>query len=130
MEDCLFCKIARGEIPSYKIWENKKFIAFLDINPYERGMTLVIPKKHEDSYLVNVETTELTPLMDAVKEVAKILDQKLPEILRTSVIFEGLDVPHLHAKLIPIYKGKFGAQPTYKTTMDELKELADLINER
>ena len=51
MENCIFCKIIKGEIPSSKVWEDENFIAILDINPNTEGVTLVIPKKHYDSYV-------------------------------------------------------------------------------
>ena len=106
MQDCIFCKIANGEIPSHKVWEDDDFVAFLDIRPLEKGMTLVVPKKHLPSYIVDVESEELTKMLEAMKTVAQLLDEKLDGILRTTFLFEGLDVEHLHAKLIPFYKDK------------------------
>ena len=62
MEDCIFCKIAQGKIPSYKIWEDKNNLAFLDVNPLNPGHVLLIPKKHED-YLFDLNDNEYTELM-------------------------------------------------------------------
>ena len=104
MEDknCIFCKIARGEIPCSKIWEDEDFMAFLDINPNVKGMTLVIPKKHFDSYAFDMPDKEYCALMKAAKEVALMLDKAL-DVKRTAMVMEGLGVNHAHIKLYPIY---------------------------
>jgi len=107
MEDCVFCKIANGEIPCHKIWESDTHLAFLDIKPAVEGMTLVIPKKHHTSYFVELEDEVLLELIKAAKEVAKLLDAKLENVLRTKLVLEGLDVDHTHVKLYPMYiRGK------------------------
>ena len=106
MNDCIFCKIVSGELPSYKIWEDEKHLAFLDINPAAEGMTLVVPKAHHHSYVIDVDTRVVCDLMEAVQKVGSILDSKLDNISRTKVFFEGVDVDHLHAKLLPMYKGE------------------------
>ena len=105
MEDCVFCKISKGEIPCMKIWENDKYLAFLDINPVTEGMTLVIPKDHKDSRVFKNENSDIYGVMSASKEVATILESKL-NIERVGLIFEGIEVSHLHAKLIPIKHGE------------------------
>ncbi|MCX6162367.1 MAG: HIT domain-containing protein, partial [Ignavibacteriae bacterium] len=76
-EDCIFCKIAGGEIPSYKVWEDEEFYAFLDIFPNTRGMTLVIPKEHYDSYTFDMEDAVYSRLMLAAKKLGKKLDKSL-----------------------------------------------------
>jgi diadenosine tetraphosphate (Ap4A) HIT family hydrolase len=106
MNDCIFCKIVDGSIPSYKVWEDEDFLAFLSIDPKVEGLTLVIPKKHQPSYFVEVEDEVLSELVRRAKTVAKILDTKLEGVLRTKLVLEGLEVDHLHAKLSPIYKEK------------------------
>jgi len=93
MNDCIFCKIARGELHSYKIWENDDFVAFLSLYPETEGMTIVIPKEHIPSYFLEVDDEVVCELMIAAKEVARILDTKLDNVLRTKVVFEGLDYP-------------------------------------
>lgn len=105
MEDCIFCKISNGEIPSMKIWEDEKYMAFLDINPITEGMTLVIPKEHKDSRIFKNETSDISGIMKAAKDVSEILENRL-NIERVGVIFEGMEVNHLHAKLIPIKSGE------------------------
>jgi len=126
MENCIFCKIAKGEIPCMKIWENEKYLAFLDINPVTEGMTLVIPKEHKDSRVFKNENLDICEIMSASKEVSEILEDKL-NIERVGLIFEGVEVDHLHAKLIPIKDGeniKMILQSHYPKP--EIKELEDL----
>ena len=73
-EDCIFCKISRGDIPSYKIWEDDKFFAILDIFPNTKGMTLIIPKEHYDSYAFEMPDDVYSEFMLAAKKVGLILD--------------------------------------------------------
>lgn len=102
MDNCIFCKIAKGEIPCAKIWEDEKHLAFLDKFPNVHGMALVIPKKHFDSYAFDMSDSEYCDLMKAAKKVAKLLDKKL-KVQRTAMVMEGLGVNHVHIKLYPIY---------------------------
>jgi diadenosine tetraphosphate (Ap4A) HIT family hydrolase len=101
-KNCIFCKMMKGEIPSVKIWEDKKYIAILDKFPNTQGMTLVIPKKHYESYVFDMKNNVYTNLMKASKKVAKLLDKKL-QVKRTAMIMEGLGINHAHVKLYPIY---------------------------
>lgn len=105
MNDCVFCRIVEGDIPCFKIWENDEFLAFLDINPITEGMTLVIPKEHKDSDVSKNDDITICSHMKAIKEVSKLLKNSL-DIERVAVIFEGLEVSHLHAKLVPIRGGE------------------------
>ena len=102
MENCIFCKIVGGEIPSVKIWEDKKHIAILDTNPNSEGMTLVIPKKHFHSDATDMPEKEYIDLMVAAKKLAKILEKKL-NVKRVAIVMEGLGINHVHIKLYPIY---------------------------
>ena len=77
-------------------------MAFLDINPNVDGMTLVMPKKHFDSYIFNMQDNEYCGLLKIAKKVAKMLDRAL-NVKRTAMIMEGLGVNHAHIKLYPIY---------------------------
>jgi histidine triad (HIT) family protein len=101
-ENCIFCKIAKGEIPSYKIWENDRFFAILDIFPNTRGMTLVIPKEHYDSYAFEMPDDVYSAFMVSAKEVGKLLDEKL-KVQRTALVMEGMGVNHAHIKLYPLH---------------------------
>jgi histidine triad (HIT) family protein len=105
MEECIFCKIAKDEIPCAKIWESENYLAFLDINPITQGMTLVIPKNHKSSDIFQNSDEEINGIMLAAKKVSRMLTKSLP-IDRVGVIFEGVEVPHLHIKLIPMKKGE------------------------
>jgi diadenosine tetraphosphate (Ap4A) HIT family hydrolase len=100
--DCIFCKIAKGEIDSAKIWEDKEFLAILDINPNTEGMALVLPKKHFDSYVFEMPDDAYQKLMLASKKVVKILEKGL-NVTKVAMVFEGLGVNHAHAKLYPMY---------------------------
>ena len=83
-------------------------------------MTIVIPKKHFDSYVFDVDKDVACNLLAAATTVAKILDAKLENVLRTSLVFEGVEVNHLHAKLFPIYKDKTRILPNdVKRASDE-----------
>ncbi len=102
MEDCLFCKIVKGEIPCFKIWEDSEFLAFLDINPPVEGMSLVISKKHYSSYSFDLDDEKYKKLMIASKKVALLLDKKL-NVKRTAMVMEGLGINHAHIKLYPLH---------------------------
>ena len=108
MTDCIFCKIINGEIPAVKLWEDDKHIAILDINPNTEGVTLVIPKKHFDSYAFDMPDRDYSELMLNTKKIAKLLDKKL-KVQRTAMVMEGLGINHVHIKLYPIHglNGKF-----------------------
>ena len=123
--DCVFCKIAKGEIPSAKIWEDKKYFAFLDMNPVTKGHTLLIPKKHDD-YIFDMKKGEYAKLMLTSKKVAKILKEKLnPK--RVGIIVEGFGVPHVHIHLIPINKPDEIIQKKTKMSSEELNKIAEKI---
>lgn len=133
MEDCIFCKIASNQIPCYKIWEDSKYLSFLDINPVTEGMTLVIPKKHTDSDIFKNDQKVINEIMEASKKVSLLLMKSL-NIERVGVVFEGLEVEHLHVKLIPISGGKFIKSilnSNYpKPTTEELDILAEKIRSK
>lgn len=97
----IFTKIIKGEIPSYKVAEDEHYYAFLDINPVAEGHTLVIPKVEVD-YIFDLEDDTLKGLIAFSKKVAKAIDAALVPI-RTGVIIEGMEVPHAHIHLVPIY---------------------------
>ncbi|MGC8687429.1 MAG: HIT family protein [Candidatus Micrarchaeia archaeon] len=98
--DCIFCKIANNEAGSYKIYEDKDYIAILDIFPNIRGQTLVIPKRHIDSYAFDLPDDELCRFMATSKKVAKIIEKGL-KVARVHIVLEGTAINHLHAKLYP-----------------------------
>ena len=102
MENCIFCKIIKGELPSYKLWEDESYLAFLSIFPIKEGHTLVIPKTHLD-YFFDLEDQVLSELMVASKKVSLILKNALePKTGKVGVMIAGLQVPHAHVHLIPM----------------------------
>lgn len=103
MSDCIFCKIISWEIPSVKIWEDNDFIAILDVFPNTKWMTLVIPKKHYNSDLFEINNQEFyTKYLLAVKTVVEILKKWL-KVNRVAMVMEGMWVDHLHIKLYPLH---------------------------
>jgi diadenosine tetraphosphate (Ap4A) HIT family hydrolase len=112
MTDCIFCKIVKGEVPCTKLWEDENHLAFLDLNPNTKGMTLVITKKHFDSYAFDMPDKDYEELMLATKKVAKILEKGL-KVQRVAMVMEGLGVNHVHIKMYPMH----GLNEKYKTTL-------------
>ena len=97
----IFTKIAKGEIPSYKVAENEDFYAFLDIAPMAKGHTLVIPKHVEDDYIFNLENETYMGLCAFAKKVAEALKTAVP-CQRIGVAVLGMEVPHTHIHLVPL----------------------------
>ncbi len=106
MENCIFCKIVKGESPSFKVWEDEEHIAFLSIFPNTAGVTVVTTKQHYPSYAFDLPDEILCDLMLATKKVAKLLDAKLDDVGRTAQVFEGFGVDHIHSKLFPMHGTK------------------------
>ncbi len=109
MEDCLFCKIVRGEIPSYRLFEDAHAFAFLDINPFGLGHTLVVPKFHARQ-LFFLPPEELAGVMPAVQRVATLLRNRLGcdglALMQLNGESAGQTVDHVHFHLIPRYAGQ------------------------
>ncbi len=102
MADCIFCSIVNGKTGAAVIWEDKEFLAILDVNPAVRGMTLVLPKKHYPSYAFDLPDVVYASLFRAARNVALLLDKKLG-VRRTAMAMEGLGVNHVHIKLYPMH---------------------------
>lgn len=100
--DCIFCRITNNEIPSYKIYEDDEFTAILDIFPNTKGMTLVIPKNHYDSYAFEMPDDVYAKFLLTAKKVGKLIDEKL-NVKRTALVMEGMGVNHVHIKLYPLH---------------------------
>lgn len=96
----IFSKIIAGEIPSYKVAENDRFYAFLDINPVNWGHTLVVPKRETD-YIFDIPDAELGEMMVFAKKVARALKSVMP-CRKIGVTVFGLEVPHAHIHLVPL----------------------------
>ena len=97
----LFTKIAKGEIPSWKVAEDENYYAFLDISPLALGHTLVIPNHTEDDYIFNLDTDTYEGLWAFARKVAVALKQAVP-CKRVGVAVLGMEVPHTHIHLIPL----------------------------
>jgi histidine triad (HIT) family protein len=123
----IFTKIIKGEIPSYKIAEDDRFFAFLDINPLARGHVLVVPKKETD-YLFNIEDVELGDMMKFAKKLAHAIEKVVP-CKRIGIAVIGLEVPHAHIHLIPINEISDinFARPKLKLSPEEFSSLAGQI---
>lgn len=98
----LFSRIIQGEIPCYKLAEDKHYFAFLDIRPLTRGHALVIPKEESD-YIFRMEDEALSGLIVFAKRVALALEQEV-DCARIGVAVIGLEVPHTHVHLVPIHE--------------------------
>lgn len=97
----IFTKIAKGEIPSYKVAENEDFYAFLDISPLALGHTLVIPKHTEDDYIFHLDPETYAGLWAFARKVAEALKAAVP-CKRVGVAVLGMEVPHTHIHLVPL----------------------------
>ena len=97
----IFTRIAKGEIPSYKVAENEEFYAFLDIAPMAKGHTLVIPKNVEDDYIFNLDEKTYMGLCTFARKVAKAVEAAVP-CKRVGVAVLGMEVPHTHIHLVPL----------------------------
>lgn len=103
MSDCIFCQIAKGTAPAHIIWQDDRHLAFLSIFPNTPAFTVVITKQHYGSYFADLTSQVRAGLLDASSTVARLLDEKLPDVGRTALIFEGFGVDHIHAKLFPMH---------------------------
>jgi len=123
----IFSMIVKGEIPSYKIAEDDKYYAFLDINPLAKGHTLIIPKEETD-YIFDLNDELLSGLMVFAKKVAKAID-KAVECKRVGIAVLGLEVPHAHIHLIPL-KSEADisfSNPKLKFSQEEFEAIAESI---
>ncbi|MDD4992104.1 MAG: HIT family protein [Paludibacter sp.] len=125
----IFSRIVNGEIPCYKVAEDEKFFAFLDINPMSKGHTLVIPKVEED-YIFNLDDDTLSGMTLFAKKIAKAIEKAVP-CVRIGVAVIGLEVPHAHIHLIPINQESDMnfKNPKLKLSPEEMNEIALKIQE-
>lgn len=128
MENCIFCKIVKGEIPCYKVWEDENHLAFLSIHPIKDGHTLVIPKKHYP-YTFEIPEVEYTNLWLAVKKVSTLLKNSFnPKSSKIGSIVYGMDVDHSHIHLVPIDKsGDLSFTNAKPASPEELKQTLEKI---
>ena len=127
MSDSIFTKIIKGEIPCYKIAEDDRFIAFLDVFPIKKGHTLVVPKVQID-YLFDLDDSLLSDLMIFAKKVAQKMERAI-SCERIGIAVIGLEVPHAHIHLVPLDTiGDIDfSQPKLQLSAKEMTEIADSI---
>ncbi|MGB9707873.1 MAG: HIT family protein [Candidatus Pacearchaeota archaeon] len=126
--DCIFCKIIKGKLPCYKVYEDSKFLAFLDVNPLNPGHTLLVPKKHVQF------VDEYEPFCDywkTARKLSKVIKKSMRCILVSYVVY-GLGVPHAHIHLIPKFKNDehpLGPDPhkVQKIPKEEMRKIASRI---
>ena len=131
--DCIFCKIAAGEIPSAKVYEDSEFLAFMDIGPVVKGHTLVIPKKHYDP-ITGTPPDVLQKLILIVQKVAKAQYEGLGadgiNVSQANGKVAGQIIPHIHFHLIPRFE-KDGHSWNWKAkkydSPEEMKQVAEKI---
>lgn len=125
----LFTKIVNGEVPAYKVAENERYLAFLDIFPLAKGHVLVIPKEEID-YIFDIDDEQLAGLHVFAKSVAKKIEKVIP-CERVGVAVIGLEVPHAHVHLIPLQSVEDinFSRPKLKLSEEELESIARTIRE-
>lgn len=123
----IFTKIINGEIPSYKIAENDKYIAILDAFPLVEGHVLVIPKKEVDK-IFDLDKETYLGLMDFSYEIAQAIEKAIP-CLRVGVAVVGLEVPHVHVHLVPLNSMQDinFSNPKLQLSAEKMNEIADNI---
>ncbi|TVY24834.1 Hit family protein [Lachnellula hyalina] len=122
---CIFCKIVKGDIPSFKLFESDKVFAFLDINPLSKGHALVIPK-HHGAKLTDIPDDSLAELLPVVKKLVLATGAEDYNVLQNNGRIAHQEVDHVHFHMIPKPNEKEGlgiAWPQQKTDMDGLKAL-------
>lgn len=123
----IFSRIVAGEIPSYKVAEDERFFAFLDINPLVKGHTLVIPKREVD-YIFDLDDEELAAMHVFAKKAALAIGKAFP-CKKVGMAVLGLEVPHVHIHLIPMQSEKdmLFSNPKLKLTDEEFQAVAQAI---
>jgi len=123
----IFTKIINGEIPCYRIAEDERYFAFLDINPLREGHTLVVPKKETD-YIFDLDDDTIAGMMVFSKKIATALKAAIP-CVRIGVAILGLEVPHVHIHLVPMdtMEDVNFRNPKLRFTPEEFNEIAKKI---
>lgn len=125
MENCIFCKIVRGELPSYKIYEDEKFYGLLDIYPRVKGHALLIPKKH---YKFVYDVPKFGEYWNAALKITKAMQKAFNPYFIT-YLTHGLEVPHAHIHILPRTKDETGFVPEIKKySKEEMTQIAKKIS--
>ncbi len=128
MNDCIFCKIIKGEVPCYKIYEDDDCLVILDVFPATKGQSLVLSKKHE-AYMINLDDKTYSKLFLVAKKISKAIDKSLSTI-KTAIVVEGFQVDHVHIRLHPCYEKRLllhtmDPRPTdeeYKVALEKIRK--------
>ncbi|MFA5024911.1 MAG: HIT domain-containing protein [Candidatus Shapirobacteria bacterium] len=129
MEDCIFCKIANGQIPCHKVYEDENFLAFLDIKPFAKGHTLVIPKSH---YRWVYDVSNFAEYWQVVQKIALNIKKSSLQPEYISFLTMGNEVPHAHVHIIPRSTSDditpiFHSLPSLNLSNEELVDILDKI---
>jgi len=131
MKDCIFCKIVKGEIPCYKIYEDKNFLAFLDIQPISKGHTLIIPKKHYNTFLETPPDllAKMTPIIQKIGvAVQKATQANGFNIGLNNGTAAGQIIMHTHFHIIPRFNNDgLHTWPSIKCSEEEFKKIEQEI---
>ncbi|KAF7198070.1 Hit family protein 1 [Pseudocercospora fuligena] len=130
--NCIFCKIIKGDIPSMKLFESEKTLAFLDIGPLSQGHALVIPKYH-GAKLLDIPDEDLSEVLPVAKKIAKAVGSENYNILQNNGRLAHQEVDHVHFHVIPKPNEQEGLQigwPTQKGDMEKLKKLLEDIKSK
>lgn len=119
----VFAKIIRGEIPCYKVYEDERTLAFLDIAPEAEGHTLVIPKVEVDR-VYDLTDEDYMAVMKTVKKLAKHMEEVLGERMQIKIV--GVDVPHAHVHILPVNENWAGER-FMKPTEEEFKAMQEKL---
>lgn len=127
MDECIFCKIVKGEIPCFKVYEDEDCVAFLDVMPRSKGMCLIVPKKHYVFFDEDFDTSS------KIFNAALIVGEKIKKSLEPLTIFFSVlqaQVPHFHIRVYPVYKDQIplGENKPIETNEGELNDLASKIS--
>lgn len=128
MSDSIFTKIIKGEIPSHKVYEDDHTFAFMDIAPIQPGQVVVVTKTPAETFL-DLEDNDAAALWRAVRVVGRKLREAYPQKKRIAVLFEGLEVNHVHAKLFPFdtHEQYVAAPATEEPDHQELARIAEKL---
>ncbi|CAG7564557.1 unnamed protein product [Fusarium equiseti] len=132
MSNCIFCKIIKGDIPSFKLFESDKTLAFLDIGPLSKGHALVIPK-HHGAKLADIPDDQLTEILPVVKKIVNATGASDYNILQNNGRIAHQEVDHVHFHMIPKPNEEEGlgvGWPTKPANMDQLKAYYEEIKSK
>lgn len=125
MQPSLFTKIIDGELPSFKVYEDERTFAFLDIHPIQYGQTIVVPKAQVDHF-EDLEPEDYEAVMNTVKKLSLHIRDEL-QAERVCVVIEGFEVPHAHVKLIPCDTADDLKATPEKASDEDLQELIERL---